>query len=130
MKESHYEEVRSSFVDGERHRDFLKKVLKVFKDLASRNIYPTEWMAMKMLSQSVILNATRRVSVDLSSTFLNAENANVQLWFDYFRLACIFITQPCLQFETMTHAKQERMMSRYGDMRVDMAQEIVSKCRA
>ncbi|XP_071804886.1 dedicator of cytokinesis protein 3-like isoform X1 [Asterias amurensis] len=127
MKESHYEEVRSSFVDGERHRDFLKKVLKVFKDLASRNIYPSEWLAMKMLSQSVILNATRRISVDLSSTFLNAENVNVQLWFDYFRLACIFITQPCLQFETMTHAKQERMMSRHGDMRVDMAQEIVSK---
>ena len=54
MKESHYEEVRSSFVDSERHRDFLKKVLKVFKDLASRNIYPSEWMAMKMLSQRLV----------------------------------------------------------------------------
>ena len=31
------------------------------------------------VTYSVILNATRRISVDLSSTFLNAENANVQV---------------------------------------------------
>ncbi|XP_022099388.1 dedicator of cytokinesis protein 3-like isoform X2 [Acanthaster planci] len=146
MKESHYQDLKASLRDRERHRDFLKRILRVFKELSSREIYPTEWMAMKMLASSVILNATRRVSVDLSSTFLNAESANVQnysrlsggenwlerrvgyeLWYDFFRLACIFITQPCLQLDTMTPAKQDRIISRYGDMRVDMAQEIVSK---
>ncbi|XP_038069209.1 dedicator of cytokinesis protein 3-like [Patiria miniata] len=149
MKESHYQELKASLREQERHREFLKKTMRVFKELSAKQFYQVDWMAMRMLANSVILVATRRVSIDLSSTFLTADNANVEsmqsysrasggenwlerrvgyeLWFDYFRLACVFITQPCLQLDTMTPAKRDRILNRYGDMRVDMAQEIVSK---
>ncbi|XP_072025453.1 dedicator of cytokinesis protein 3-like [Amphiura filiformis] len=127
MTEDHYREVKESFREKDRHRDFISKLLKLFRTYTERTIYRATWVSMRMRANSLILAASRNLCHDLPSTFLSNEHRDVNLWLHYFRLAVSFITQPCLQLETFTEVKQDRIKGAFGDMRIEMAQEIVQK---
>jgi dedicator of cytokinesis protein 3 len=50
----------------------------------------------------------------------------LQLWGSYFNLAVAFLTQPSLQLEKFSEVKREKIIEKYGDMRVEMGFQILS----
>ena len=49
-----------------------------------------------------------------------------QLWSTYFNLAVAYLTQPSLQLEKFSEVKREKIVEKYGDMRVLMGFQILS----
>ncbi|GFT91558.1 dedicator of cytokinesis protein 3 [Trichonephila clavipes] len=52
--------------------------------------------------------------------------SSIKLWSNYFSLAVAFLTQPALQLETFSDVKKEKIIEKYGDMRVLMGFQILS----
>ncbi|NXX16033.1 DOCK2 protein, partial [Podargus strigoides] len=52
-----------------------------------------------------------------SQNYCNFLIFNLQLWNNYFHLAVAFITQDSLQLENFSHAKHNKIVNKYGDMR-------------
>lgn len=50
----------------------------------------------------------------------------IQIWSNYFNLAVEFLTQPSLQLEKFTDVKREKIIEKYGDMRVLMGYQILN----
>ena len=50
----------------------------------------------------------------------------LQVWSNYFNLAVEFLTQPSLQLEKFSDVKREKIIEKYGDMRVLMGFQILS----
>lgn len=50
----------------------------------------------------------------------------LQVWIDYFNLAVAFLTQPSLQLEKFSEVKRGKVVTKYGDMRVQMGFQILS----
>jgi hypothetical protein len=48
-----------------------------------------------------------------------------QVWSNYFNLAVSFLTQPSLQLEKFSDVKREKIIEKYGDMRVQMGFQIL-----
>ncbi len=53
-------------------------------------------------------------------------NIAFQVWTAFFTLAISFVTQPCLQVEHFSEAKRDRLLEKYGDMRVQMGYEVLA----
>lgn len=49
-----------------------------------------------------------------------------QLWTSYFNLAVDYLTQSSLQLEQFSEVKREKIIEKYGDMRVLMGFQILS----
>lgn len=49
-----------------------------------------------------------------------------QVWSNYFNLAVAYLTQPSLQLEKFSEVKREKVIAKYGDMRVLMGFQILS----
>uniref|UniRef100_A0A8C3LMS5 Dedicator of cytokinesis 2 n=1 Tax=Chrysolophus pictus TaxID=9089 RepID=A0A8C3LMS5_CHRPC len=97
--------------------DFLMETFIMFKDLIGKNVYPSDWMAMSMVQNRVFLRAINKFAETMNQKFLENMNFEVQLWNNYFHLAVAFITQDSLQLENFSHAKYNKIQSKYGDMR-------------
>ncbi|KAL7286180.1 hypothetical protein TKK_0019548 [Trichogramma kaykai] len=122
MNQQHYEIYIQHFGTQYDLLDFLMEVLMVFKDLVSRNVFPSDWCDMIMLQNSVILKAMRFFAATIRELF-NAE-FEYQVWSNFFYCAIAFLTQPALQLETFSQTKYKRIIERYKDMRCDTAMEI------
>uniref|UniRef100_A0A6I8PHB8 Dedicator of cytokinesis 3 n=1 Tax=Ornithorhynchus anatinus TaxID=9258 RepID=A0A6I8PHB8_ORNAN len=95
MSDTHYRHLLESFQSKDELKEFLMKLFCVFRNLMKMNVYPRDWMVMRMLTSN-----------------------------SYFSLAVLFINQPSLQLETLTTAKSRTILEKYGDMRVMMAYEL------
>lgn len=50
----------------------------------------------------------------------------LQLWTNYFNLSVDYLTQESLQLEQFSDVKREKIIEKYGDMRVLMGFQILS----
>lgn len=109
-------------------KDFLMHIFLVFKDLVKQEIYPPDWLIIKMVANSVILKALQELAQPLAFTFLDsrAGHFDYELWSNYFNLAVAYLTQQSLQLEQFSEIKREKIIEKYGDMRVLMGFQILS----
>ncbi|XP_074646963.1 dedicator of cytokinesis protein 3-like isoform X4 [Tubulanus polymorphus] len=126
MSERHYKCILDSFKARPPLKIFLNRMLTVFTDLVRVNIFPPDWMVMRMVFNSVILVASQYLDQALNDKFKDGPDFDIELWKTYFKLAVAFITQESLQLENFSEAKQEKIKEKYFDMRVPMAFEIVT----
>ncbi|XP_067684001.1 dedicator of cytokinesis protein 3-like isoform X3 [Haliotis asinina] len=118
MEELHYTSLMNTYPKGRPLKDFLIRVLLVFRDLIKRDVFPASWTVMRMATNHVILTAIQYVAQSLTEHFLTGIDFDNQLWSNYFDLAVSFVTQPSLQLEKMSDAKRNKIKDKYQDMRV------------
>ena len=98
MKEQHYSSYISSYKDNYALLDALMELFVVFREFVRGNVYPSDWVSMKMIQNNVILAALRYFSeFALCDRFLVGDNFQIQLWEQFFQLGVAFITQESLQ---------------------------------
>ncbi|XP_076471351.1 dedicator of cytokinesis protein 1-like isoform X3 [Babylonia areolata] len=124
MSEVHYKDYINSFPTPYDLLDFLMEILMVFRDLVGRSVYPSDWLEMIMLQNSVILRALRFFASTIHEKFSNPFEQ--QLWNNFFHCAISFLTQDPLQLDNFSHSKRTKIIVRYKDMRRETAFEIRS----
>ncbi|XP_059555133.1 dedicator of cytokinesis protein 2 isoform X4 [Myotis daubentonii] len=117
MGDQHYSFYIETFQSSSELVDFLMETFIMFKDLIGKNVYPSDWMAMSMVQNRVFLRAINKFAEIMNQKFLEHTNFEFQLWNNYFHLAVAFITQDSLQLEQFSHAKYNKILNKYGDMR-------------
>ncbi|ELW66240.1 Dedicator of cytokinesis protein 2 [Tupaia chinensis] len=117
MGDQHYSFYIETFQTSSELVDFLMETFIMFKDLIGKNVYPVDWMAMSMVQNRVFLRAINKFAETMNQKFLEHTNFEFQLWNNYFHLAVAFITQDSLQLEQFSHAKYNKILNKYGDMR-------------
>ncbi|XP_064633276.1 dedicator of cytokinesis protein 3-like isoform X3 [Lineus longissimus] len=125
MDEGHYKAIFDQMKPKQPLKRYLVTVFRVFKDLLQAGVFPKDWMVMKMVTNSVILSTMQFFGQALRDQFLG-NDFDLELWSDYFNLAVAFVTQQCLQLEKFSKAKREKVIEKYGDMRVPMGVDIES----
>ncbi|RWS26001.1 dedicator of cytokinesis protein 3-like isoform X2, partial [Leptotrombidium deliense] len=127
MDDSHFKQLLSVKSRREK-RELLLQVFYVFKKIFEPNLFPCDWMVIRMINNHIILCSLQEFSIHLTSDFLgNANNLfDVQLWSSYFNLSVSFLTQSALQLETFSETKREAILDKYGDMRVLMGFQILA----
>uniref|UniRef100_A0A6I8NI96 Dedicator of cytokinesis 3 n=1 Tax=Ornithorhynchus anatinus TaxID=9258 RepID=A0A6I8NI96_ORNAN len=123
MSDTHYRHLLESFQSKDELKEFLMKLFCVFRNLMKMNVYPRDWMVMRMLTSNVIVTTVQYLSPYVHKNFTEAD-FDFKVWSSYFSLAVLFINQPSLQLETLTTAKSRTILEKYGDMRVMMAYEL------
>lgn len=129
MDEDHYKMVfdeLSMCGETKELKDFLHRSLLVFKELLSQDIFPNDWLVMKMSANDIIRKALEEFAKPLVYRFLGPSSFDSQLWCSYFSLAVAFLTQPSLQLEHYHEAKRRKILNTYQDMRVSMGLQILS----
>lgn len=129
MEEEHYKMVFDELsLSGETKelKDFLHRSLLVFKELLTQDVFPHDWLVMKMSANDIIRKALEEFAKPLVYRFLGPNSFDSQLWCSYFSLAVAFLTQPSLQLEHYHEAKRRKILNTYGDMRVSMGLQILS----
>lgn len=125
MEEQHYQRILDEYTMSET-KDFLHRSLLVFKELLSQDVFPSDWLVMKMSANNIIKKALEEFAKPLVYRFLGPNTFDSQLWCSYFSLAVTFLTQPSLQLEQYHEAKRRKILNMYGDMRVSMGLQILS----
>ncbi|RLU17100.1 hypothetical protein DMN91_011169 [Ooceraea biroi] len=112
---------------GERKplKDFLLRVFLVLRDLVRQEVFPPDWLVIRMQANNVILRSLQELAQPLAFRFLHG-SFDSQLWSTYFNLAVAYLTQPSLQLEQFSEVKREKIVEKYGDMRVLMGFQILS----
>ncbi|KAL7022521.1 hypothetical protein ACKWTF_012281 [Chironomus riparius] len=126
MDEDHYKMVFDDLSINGETKDFLHRSLLVFKELLSQDIFPSDWLVMKMSANNIIKKALEEFAKPLVYRFLGSNSFDSQLWCSYFSLAVTFLTQPSLQLEQYHEVKRRKILNTYGDMRVSMGLQILS----
>ncbi|EEC15424.1 dedicator of cytokinesis protein, putative, partial [Ixodes scapularis] len=125
MEESHYLALWDRLRREEGSlRGFLAHTVALLHGVLLQDIFPRDWMVMRTVANHVALGALQEFSQVLTSDFL--EPFDQELWLQYLTLAVAFLTQPSLQLESFSSVKRERMLERYGDMRVLMGFQILA----
>lgn len=128
MEEEHYKIVfddLSQCGETKELKDFLHRSLLVFKELLTQDVFPKDWLVMKMSVNNIIRKALEEFAKPLVYRFLGT-SFDSQLWCSYFNLSVTFLTQPSLQLEHYHEAKRRKVLTLYGDMRVSMGLQILS----
>ncbi|XP_016844337.1 dedicator of cytokinesis protein 3 isoform X2 [Nasonia vitripennis] len=114
-------------VGGERKplKDFLLRVFLVLRELVRQEIFPPDWLVLRMQANNIILKSLQELAQPLAFRFLHG-SFDSQLWSTYFNLAVAYLTQPSLQLEHFSEVKREKIVEKYGDMRVLMGFQILS----
>lgn len=110
-------------------KDFLMRVFLVFRDLVKQEVYPPDWLVIKMVANNVILKSLQELAQPLAFRFLDTRSGGYfdkELWTRYFNLAVDYLTQQPLQLEQFSEVKREKILEKYGDMRVLMGFQILS----
>ncbi|KAL3852348.1 hypothetical protein ACJMK2_016003, partial [Sinanodonta woodiana] len=123
MDDDHYTVLMQLHPRGPQLKEFLKYILQLFKHLV-QPVYPKDWTVMRMVTNSVIFTAVEYFSEALRKYYMNGDSFDFELWSLYFNLAVEFVTQPSLQLDQYSEAKQEKIKERYQDMRVLMGIQI------
>ncbi|CAH1968130.1 unnamed protein product [Acanthoscelides obtectus] len=109
-------------------KDFLLRAFLVFRNLVRMEVFPPDWLVIKMLTNNVILKALQEFAQPLAFKFLDCRAGyfDKELWTNYFNLAVDYLTQDSLQLEQFSDVKREKIIEKYGDMRVLMGFQILS----
>ncbi|XP_058116112.1 dedicator of cytokinesis protein 3 [Anopheles ziemanni] len=113
---------------GKDLRDFIHQCLAIFKDMLEQDwmIFSKDWLVMKMAANDVLRRTLEELAKPLVYRFLGPQSFDSQLWWSYFSVAVIFLTQPSLQIEQYHETKRRKILSIHGDMRVMMGFQILS----
>lgn len=125
MTEEHYQRFLREFNSNKGLKDFLVNVFVVFTEIVKRGIFLKDWIVIIVLGNSVILRAIQNFSQALVDNFSGDDNFDYQLWNNYFNLSVSFLTQTHLQLENFTEVKRNKIIDRYGDMRIVMGFEVI-----
>ncbi|XP_046881359.1 dedicator of cytokinesis protein 3 [Hypomesus transpacificus] len=125
MTDVHFQHLLDNFQSKEELKEFLLKILCVFRNLMKISIFPRDWNVMRLLTSNIIVTTAQYLSPALHKNFTEAD-FDFKVWNSYFSLAVLYINQPSLQLETLTAAKNKKVLDKYGDMRVMMAYELFS----
>ncbi|XP_035238062.1 dedicator of cytokinesis protein 3-like [Anguilla anguilla] len=125
MTDVHFQHLLNTFQSTEELKDFLLKIFCVFRNLMKPNIFPRDWNVMRLLTSHIIVTTTQQLSPALHKNFTETD-FDFKVWNSFFSLAVLYINQPCLQLEGLTPVKRNKVLDRYGDMRVLMAYELYS----
>ncbi|XP_075236477.1 dedicator of cytokinesis spg [Lycorma delicatula] len=128
LDEGHYHRLWEELHDRKPLKDFLLRAFLVLHDLVKQqDVFPPDWFVMKMATNGVLLNALKELAQPLIFCFLESRcHFDNQVWSNYFNLAVAFLTQPSLQLEKFSEVKREKVIAKYGDMRVLMGFQILS----
>ncbi|KAJ8941123.1 hypothetical protein NQ318_007705 [Aromia moschata] len=109
-------------------KDFLLRAFLVFRNLVRMEVFPPDWLVIKMLANNVILKALQEFAQPLAFKFLDSRAGyfDKELWANYFNLSVDYLTQESLQLEQFSDVKREKIIEKYGDMRVLMGFQILS----
>ncbi|XP_052865732.1 dedicator of cytokinesis protein 3 isoform X1 [Anopheles cruzii] len=113
---------------GKELRDFIQQCLAIFKDMLEQDwiIFSKDWLVMKMAANDVVRRTLEELAKPLVYRFLGPQSFDSQLWWSYFSVAVIFLTQPSLQIEQYHETRRRKILSTHGDMRVMMGFQILS----
>ncbi|XP_037304280.2 dedicator of cytokinesis protein 3 isoform X6 [Pungitius pungitius] len=125
MTDIHFQHLMENFQSKEELKEFLLKILSVFRNLMKLSIFPRDWNVMRLLTSNIILTTAQYLSPALHKNFTEAE-FDFKVWNSYFSLAVLYINQPSLQLESLSPAKRKKVLDKYGDMRVMMTYELFS----
>lgn len=121
LDEFHYaklwDELSASGEQRKALKDFLIRIFLALHELVRNEVFPPDWLVITMQANQIILKATVELAQPLVFRFLQG-NFDAQLWSYYFNLAVAFLTQPSLQLEHYSEVKREKIIQKYGDMRV------------
>ncbi|KAK7862569.1 hypothetical protein R5R35_004185 [Gryllus longicercus] len=127
LDEFHYKRLWEELGDRKPVKDFLLRVFLVFRDLIKQDVFPSDWLVIRMVANNVMLTALQELAQPLVLSFLDSRcYFDHQLWSNYFNLAVTFLTQPSLQLEKFSEVKRDKILEKYGDMRVLMGFQILS----
>ncbi|XP_018335626.1 dedicator of cytokinesis protein 3 [Agrilus planipennis] len=133
LDEFHYKRLWETLMgpnlDRKPLKDFLMRVFLVFRELVKQEVFPPDWLVIKMVTNNVILKALQELAQPLAFKFLDSRTGGYfdkELWTSYFNLAVDYLTQDSLQLEQFSDVKREKVIERYGDMRVLMGFQILS----
>uniref|UniRef100_A0A8C4Q7C8 Dedicator of cytokinesis 3 n=1 Tax=Eptatretus burgeri TaxID=7764 RepID=A0A8C4Q7C8_EPTBU len=123
MSSTHFQKLLKGIPSRDGLKALLVQMFSVFSNLMKPEIFPKDWMDMRMVTNRVIVKALQHLSTVLHQNFMN-DDFDFQVWSLYFSLAVLFISQPSLQLESFSASKRNRISSRYSDLRVTMGQDI------
>ncbi|XP_071494855.1 dedicator of cytokinesis protein 1-like [Diadema antillarum] len=125
MGDYHYQEYINNFPTRTDLTDFLMEIFCVFKDLVTKNVFPSDWSMMILQQNNVILLAMKQFARVLHRSFVKIEEFEFDLWNNFFHLAVSFVTHESLQLEGHLQSKRNSVIDMYGDMRRTVAFEII-----
>uniref|UniRef100_H3CH20 Dedicator of cytokinesis 3 n=1 Tax=Tetraodon nigroviridis TaxID=99883 RepID=H3CH20_TETNG len=125
MTDVHFQHLMETCPSQDELKELLMKILCVFRNLMKLSIFPGDWNILRLLASSIILSTAQFLSAALHKNFTDAD-FDFNVWNSYFGLAVLYINQPSLQLENLTSAKKEKVLDRYGDMRVTMTRQLFS----
>ncbi|XP_061903202.1 dedicator of cytokinesis protein 3-like isoform X3 [Entelurus aequoreus] len=124
MTNVHFEHLMDNYQSKEELKEFMMKIWCVFRHLMRLSIFPRDWNVMRLLTSHIILTTVQRLS-PFQHNFAEAD-FDFKVWSSYFSLAVLYINQPSLQLENMSPSKRQKILDKYGDMRVMMTYELFS----
>uniref|UniRef100_A0A668SNS8 Dedicator of cytokinesis 3 n=1 Tax=Oreochromis aureus TaxID=47969 RepID=A0A668SNS8_OREAU len=125
MTDIHFQHLMENFQSKDELKEFLLKILCVFRNLMKLSIFPRDWNIMRLLTSNIILTTAQYLAPALHKNFTEAD-FDFKVWNSYFSLAVLYINQPSLQLENLSPAKRKKVFDKYGDMRVMMTYELFS----
>ncbi|XP_043244747.1 dedicator of cytokinesis protein 3-like [Amphibalanus amphitrite] len=126
MAPRHYCHLWDEVGDSEQLTHFLLRLMAVFRELVTEQMFPKDWCVLHMTVNKVILNTLTELAIPLRDRFLEGKHFSQQLWLNYLTLSVTFLTQPALQLETFSEVKREKLLQKYQDMRVLMGFQLLS----
>jgi len=79
MDQFHYNRLWDEFRESKPLRDLLLRVFLVFRDLIKHDVFPVDWVVMKLLTDSIMLKSLHEFSQPLSLYFLNKYSFDSQV---------------------------------------------------
>ncbi|CAL8402574.1 unnamed protein product [Arctogadus glacialis] len=125
MSDTHFQHLLDSFQSKEELKEFVLKILCVFRNLMKLSIFPRDWNVMRLLTSNIIVSTARFLSPAIHKHF-NEADFDFKVWSSYFGLAVLYINQPSLQLESLSPAKRKKVLDKHGDMRIPMAYELLT----
>lgn len=74
LTEHHYKSLWEQLDDRKPLKDFLLRIFLVFRNLIKQNVFPSDWLVMKMTVNSVVLSSLQEISQPLIFGFLDSRH--------------------------------------------------------
>ena len=75
----HYATLWDQMNDRKPLKDFLLRIFLVFRNLIKQDVFPVDWLVMKMKVNSVLLSSLQQISQPLKCKFLDSCQFDVQV---------------------------------------------------
>ncbi|XP_045514580.1 dedicator of cytokinesis protein 4 [Pieris brassicae] len=114
LKPAHYQRLWSHLAphphDRKPLKDFLMRAFLVFRHLVEQDVFPSDWMVLRVQSCKVLLSALQDLAKPLLERFLGDEQPQFdsQLWSGYMELGVALVTSSALQTERWTGRGPDR----------------------